>query len=106
VIEGKLEKRTEMTGRRGRKRKQLLDDLKGKEKILEIESGSTRSHSMENSLWKRLRTCRKTDYGMMNEGPRSRCYGRTAVLRLFVQPCDEDEQFFLPSFTSNGAPVE
>jgi hypothetical protein len=40
------------------------------------------------------------------EGPRSRCYGRTAALRRFVQPCDEDEQFFLPSFTSNGAPVE
>jgi hypothetical protein len=44
------------------------------------------------------------------EGPRSRCYGRTTALRLFVQPYDEDEdedeQFFLPSFTSNGAPVE
>jgi hypothetical protein len=44
------------------------------------------------------------------EGPRSRCYGRTTALRLFVQPYDEDEdedeQFFLPSFTSNGAEVE
>jgi hypothetical protein len=40
------------------------------------------------------------------EGPRSRCYGRTTALRLFVQPCDEDEQFLLSSFTSNGAPVE
>jgi hypothetical protein len=28
VIEGKLEGRIEMTGRRGRRRKQLLDDLK------------------------------------------------------------------------------
>jgi hypothetical protein len=28
VIEGKLEGRIEMTGRQGRKRKQLLDDLK------------------------------------------------------------------------------
>jgi hypothetical protein len=28
------------------------------------------------------------------EGPRSRCYGRTTALRLIVQPCDEDEQFF------------
>jgi hypothetical protein len=27
-------------------------------------------------------------------GPHSRCYGRTTALRLFVQPCDEDEQFF------------
>ena len=25
------------------------------------------------------------------EGPRSRCYGRTAALRLIVQPCDEDD---------------
>jgi hypothetical protein len=56
VIEGKLEGRIEMTGRRGRRRKQLLDDLKGKEKILEIERGSTRSHTVENSLWKRLQT--------------------------------------------------
>jgi hypothetical protein len=31
VIERKLEGRIEMTGRRGRKRKQLLDDLKKKE---------------------------------------------------------------------------
>jgi hypothetical protein len=30
VIEGKLEGRIEMTERRGRRRKQLLDDLKGK----------------------------------------------------------------------------
>jgi hypothetical protein len=34
VIEGKLEGRIEMTGRRGRRRKQLLDDLKGKDRIL------------------------------------------------------------------------
>ena len=30
VIEGKMEGRIEVTGRRGRRRKQLLDDLKGK----------------------------------------------------------------------------
>jgi hypothetical protein len=29
---------------------------------------------------------------LFNEGPRSRCYGRTAALRLIVQPCDEDEE--------------
>jgi hypothetical protein len=29
-----------------------------------LEIGSTRSHPVENSLWKRLRTCRKTDYRM------------------------------------------
>jgi hypothetical protein len=30
----------------------------------ETERGSTRSHSVENSLWKKLWTCRKTDYTM------------------------------------------
>jgi hypothetical protein len=56
VIEGKLEGRIETTGRRGRRRKQLLDDFKGKENILEIQRGSTRLHPVENWLWKRLRT--------------------------------------------------
>jgi len=28
-----------------------------------IERGSTRSHTVENSLWQRLWTCRKADYG-------------------------------------------
>jgi hypothetical protein len=42
--------------------KQLLDDLKGSKKILEVEAGSSGSHSLENSVWKRLWTCRKTDY--------------------------------------------
>jgi hypothetical protein len=63
VIEGKLEGRIEMTGRRGRRGKQLLDDLKERQDT-EIEKGSTRSHCVENSLWKGLRTCRKTDNGM------------------------------------------
>jgi hypothetical protein len=29
------------------------------------------------------------------EGPRSRRYGRTAALRLLVQPYDEDDDYFL-----------
>jgi hypothetical protein len=39
------------------------------------------------------------------EGPRSRCYGRIAALRLVIQPCDEDDNFFF-FFPSNGAPVK
>jgi len=35
----------------------------GRQTILKIESGSTRSQSLENSLWKRLWSCR-TDCGM------------------------------------------
>jgi hypothetical protein len=29
-------------------------------------------------------------FGGGGEGPHSRCYARTAALRLVVQPCDED----------------
>jgi hypothetical protein len=32
------------------------------------------------------------------EGPRSRCYGRTAALRLMVQPSDEEDRFFFSFF--------
>ena len=41
----------EVTEKGGRRRKQLLDDLKERE-ILEIERENTRSHSVKNSLWK------------------------------------------------------
>jgi hypothetical protein len=60
VIEGKIQGGIEATGRRGRRRKKLLDHLK--ERRLSFESGSSRSHYVESSLWKRLWTCRKTDY--------------------------------------------
>jgi hypothetical protein len=49
VIEGKLKGRLEITGRRGRRCKQLLDDLKEKRRYWKIERGSTRSHPVENS---------------------------------------------------------
>jgi len=49
-----------VTGRFGR-RKQLLDGLEKKKRTLEIGRGSTRLHCAQNSLWNRLRTCRKTD---------------------------------------------
>jgi len=54
-----------VTGRRRRRRKQLLDDLKEtRGYLLYIARGSTSSHSLENSLWKRLWNWRKTDYGI------------------------------------------
>ena len=34
--------------------------------MLEIEIGSTRSHTAKNSLWISLWKSRKTDYGMIN----------------------------------------
>jgi hypothetical protein len=44
VIEGKLEGRTEMTGRRGRRRKQLLDDLK--------EYWKSKEEALDRTLWR------------------------------------------------------
>jgi hypothetical protein len=48
-----------VTRRRGRRSKQLLDDLR-KDRILEIERGSTRLHCVEKVLWKRLWTFHST----------------------------------------------
>jgi ribosomal 50S subunit-associated protein YjgA (DUF615 family) len=58
IIEGKIRG----TRRRGRRRKQLLEKLMEAKNILEAEGGSSGSHSLENSVWMRLWTCRKTDY--------------------------------------------
>ena len=63
ATERKTEGRIEVTGRRGKRRKELLDELKGDIRYWK-QRGSTRSHSLENSFWKRLWTCRKTDYGL------------------------------------------
>jgi hypothetical protein len=54
-----------VTGRQGRRRKKLLGGLKGgKNRIMEIERRSIRTHCAENEFWKRLWTCRETDCGM------------------------------------------
>jgi hypothetical protein len=37
VIDGKIDRKTAGTGRRGRKRKHVLDELKGKETVVELE---------------------------------------------------------------------
>jgi len=51
VIDEKKRGRIEVTGRQRRRHKQLLDELKEKERILEIEKGSSRSHCVRNWLW-------------------------------------------------------
>jgi transposase len=56
VIEGKIEEKIEVLGRQEKRSMQLLHDLK-EVGILETERESTRSHSAENSLWKKLWTC-------------------------------------------------
>jgi hypothetical protein len=60
----KIEGSFEVTGIRGRRRKPLTLSY-GNQEVLEIERGNTRSDSVENSLRKRLWTCRKADYRMM-----------------------------------------
>jgi hypothetical protein len=52
-----------VTGRQGRRGKQLLDDLKEK-RIREITNGSTRSYCPENILWNSLWTSHKRDDGV------------------------------------------
>jgi hypothetical protein len=47
VIEGKLEGRIEMTGRRGRRRKQLLDDLKEKRRYCKLIV-----EELDRTLWR------------------------------------------------------
>jgi hypothetical protein len=46
------------------KRKQLLDDLKETRRCWKLK-GETLAHTLENSLWKRTWTLRKTDYMIM-----------------------------------------
>jgi hypothetical protein len=47
VIEGKVKGGIDVTGRRGRRRRKLLDDLKERR-------GYSILHHVESSLWKRL----------------------------------------------------
>jgi hypothetical protein len=47
MIEGKLEARIEMTGRRGRWRKQLLDDLKEKRRYWKLKE-----ETIARTLWR------------------------------------------------------
>jgi hypothetical protein len=47
VIEGKLEGRIEITGRRGRRRKQLLDDLKEKRIYWKLKE-----EALDRTLWR------------------------------------------------------
>jgi hypothetical protein len=67
VIEGKIGESIAATGRRRRRGKQLTYDVQEKKKVLEIERGNTRSHSVVNSLRKRLWTLRKTDNRMKDD---------------------------------------
>jgi hypothetical protein len=57
-----FEVKIEGMGRWGKRRKQLLDKVKGEKKILKFERWSTRCFSVKNSLRKRLWTCHQMDW--------------------------------------------
>jgi hypothetical protein len=61
VIKETLKEGIEVTGRRGRKRRKLLDDVKERRGSSHLGGGSSRSHYVESSLWKRLWTCGETE---------------------------------------------
>jgi len=58
VIEGKIRGGIEVTGRRGRRRRKLLDDLKERRGYTHLKE-----EALDRTMW-RLWTCRKTDYKM------------------------------------------
>jgi hypothetical protein len=72
VIEGKIDRRIEMTGGRVKRRKNLMNDPEGKRGCWRLEA-ETLGRAVESSLWKRLKTCRKSNY-RMNEGHKTCCY--------------------------------
>jgi len=61
VIEGKIKGGIEVTGRRGRRRRKLLDELKERRGYSHLKEEALDRSMWTASLWKRLWTCRKTD---------------------------------------------
>jgi hypothetical protein len=59
-IEGMIE----VTGRRGRRRNQEMDDLKETRRYWKLQEEALDLGVCENSLWNRLWICLKTDYAM------------------------------------------
>jgi hypothetical protein len=62
VIEGKIKEGTEVTGRRGRRRRKLLDNLKNKRGYSHLKEEALDRTMWKARFWKRFWTCRMTDY--------------------------------------------
>ena len=62
VIEGKIKGEMEVTRRRGRRRKKLLDDLKYRRGYCHLKEEALDRTIVEKSFWRRLWTCRQTEY--------------------------------------------
>jgi hypothetical protein len=61
-----------VTGRRRKRRKELLDDLKEKSGYWKLKRGSTRSHSVDDTLCQTLWSTRKTRLRNMNDHQQDR----------------------------------
>jgi hypothetical protein len=61
VIGGKIKGEIEVTGRRGRRRKKLLDDIKERRGYSHLKEEALDRIDVESWLWKRFWNCRKTD---------------------------------------------
>jgi hypothetical protein len=62
VIEGKIKGEMEVTRRRGRRRKKLLDDLKDRTGYSHLKKEALDRTMWRNRFGKRLWTCRQTGY--------------------------------------------
>jgi hypothetical protein len=62
VIEGKIEGQKEVTRRRGRRRKKLLDDLGDRRGYSHLKEEALDRIKWRNSFEKRFWTCRMADY--------------------------------------------
>ena len=60
VIEEKTEGRIEVMGRRGRRRRKLVDKFRERKGYWKLKRGSISWHSVEDSSWKMLLAARKT----------------------------------------------
>jgi len=72
LLEHPIEGRIEVTGRRGKRRKELPDDLKEKRGYWKLKRGSIRSHSVDDKLCQRLWSTRKTRLRNMNDHQQDR----------------------------------
>ena len=62
VIEGKIKGEMEVARRRGRRRKKLLDDFKDRRGYSHLMEEALDRTIWEASFWRRLWTCRQTEY--------------------------------------------
>ena len=62
VTEGKIEGRIEVTGRRGRRRKQLLNDLKEARRYWKLKEEAQDCTPWRTQFGRGLRTCCTADY--------------------------------------------